>query len=106
MSEFEEDIMAAMDEVNAISGEWFVVGSRRVQGSFSGGDESIELTTTGGSKERFRGTLVLTRSQCQEEPELMSIITDAKRTTRYRITTLDSDAVSWTLTLTAPNARR
>ena len=95
-----------MDEVNAISGEWFVIGGERVRGSFSGGDESIELTTTGGNKERFRGTLVLTRRCLLKEPEIMSIITNGDGSTRYRITVRDSDAVSWTLTLTAPNGRR
>lgn len=94
-----------MDEVNELAGEPFIIATATVIGDFTGTDESVKLTVSGGQEETFRGTLVLSRRKVPQKPALMSIIEDAHGN-RYRIALIHPDAVSWTLSLTAPNARR
>lgn len=83
----------------------FRIGTVFVEGIFTGGDESVTLTTSGGQQEKFRGTLVVSRLRYPARPVLMSIIVEPDGT-RARIAGLTSDNASWTLTLTTPNARR
>ncbi len=90
---------------NTVGVGLFLISSQPVEGNFASGDESVLLTTTGGQQEKFRGTLVVSRIRYPAKPELMSIILGPDQT-RYRITGLNSDSASWTLTLTAPNGRK
>ena len=104
MSDFLDDILDAMDEVDDETGEPFVIGRDTVIGNFTGALEGLVLTVTGGQSENVKGTLVISRRRLPRRPVLMSIITSADEAkTRYRIADLLPDGAAWTLTLTAPN---
>ena len=104
-SDFLDDISAGLDEVNELAGETFTIAGVTVSGDFTGTDESVKLSVGGSQEEIFRGTLVISRKKLPAKPILMSIIKDAAATC-YRIALIHPDAVSWTLSLTKPNARR
>ena len=103
-TEFWDAIGEGLDECAELSGESFVVGRANVLGDFTGATEDVELTTTGGKRTKLKGTLLISRSRLRDKPANEMIVTGPGGT-RYRVHEVESDPVSWTLFLTAPNGK-